>query len=543
MKRRLLSLAAEPPATLRRVGLVIGPIVLVLLLTYIAFEVRTLSASESALAEVYEHQVETLLSSVNQHAWDVTALWANEIDRSLTVADAAYREDRLSTFVEGQQGLLGVFLCDASFRQGALYLKGAPKGPVGPSVLGNLQLRRVAEQLGRTRASGYRKIIPVWMQQEAEGARVALLFTPWPLDPSARVAGLLLDEDEFIRQVLIPKLREVSRGTITVALARRDQEGFTFSTGPMDYDRTIRQRAVWVLPDYVIAVRSRNLEIERIVKGRFYRSLLLIGLIAATLGIGTWQIFRYAQQAVRLARVRSDFVSNVSHELRTPLALIRMYAESLELGRVPSEPRRAEYYRIIRSEAERLSRLVNNILNFSRLDAGKKQYAAEPVYLNDLVEKVLQAYRQSLERQGASVHTRLSEDEPALRGDLEALEECLINLIDNAAKYSPERKAVTIRTGMVSAAEVYLEVEDEGPGIPPSEQQRIFDQFYRVDSALVHNTKGSGLGLAIVKRTVEAHGGAVTLRSKMGAGSCFRLSFPILTPVPAPILLQPTPAS
>lgn len=202
-----------------------------------------------------------------------------------------------------------------------------------------------------------------------------------------------------------------------------------------------------------------------------------------------------------------------------------MFAETLEMGRVPTEARRQEYYRIIQQETERLSHLVNNILNFSRIEAGKKQYHFQKLNLNETVEKVLSTYRFHLENEGFALDTQLNPHIPAIEGDPEALAEAFINLLDNGVKYSETDKRIEVRSGMENGS-VYLEVRDHGIGIAPEDRQKIFEKFHRISDALVHNTKGSGLGLTLVKHIVEAHRGHIELDSKPGKGSCFRLAFP-----------------
>jgi two-component system phosphate regulon sensor histidine kinase PhoR len=227
-----------------------------------------------------------------------------------------------------------------------------------------------------------------------------------------------------------------------------------------------------------------------------------------------------------LVRMKSDFVSNVSHELRTPLALIRMFGETLEMGRVKNEEKKHEYYATIVAETERLTRLVNNILNFSRMEAGRKEYHFAPTELNDVVTDVLKTYGFHLQGEGFTPEVMLEEDLPPLRGDAESISEAVINLIDNAVKYSGESKYLRIATGMLDGS-LFIVVEDHGIGIAREHQEKIFETFYRVSTGLVHTVRGTGLGLTLVKHIMEAHGGKVTVESVPGKGSRFSLLFPI----------------
>ncbi len=217
------------------------------------------------------------------------------------------------------------------------------------------------------------------------------------------------------------------------------------------------------------------------------------------------------QQRDGAGKLKSDFVSNVSHELRTPLALIRLYAETLELGRITTKEKKQEYYRIVRKESERLTGLINNILDFSRIEAGAKEYEFRETDIADLVRNTLDSYRYQIEQQGFTLKEEIDETLPAVYVDREAIARALLNLVNNALKYSPEEKFLGVKLYRENGA-VKLEVEDRGIGITRREQTKIFEKFYRTGDPLVHNTKGSGLGLSLVRHITKRT--AATLRSK-----------------------------
>jgi signal transduction histidine kinase len=235
---------------------------------------------------------------------------------------------------------------------------------------------------------------------------------------------------------------------------------------------------------------------------------------------------RVVTKEMALAKLKSDFVSNVSHELRTPLALIRLYAETLELGRITTKEKKQEYYRIVRKESERLTGLINNILDFSRIEAGAKEYEFRETDIADLVRNTLDSYRYQIEQQGFTLKEEIDETLPAVYVDREAMARALLNLVNNALKYSPEEKFLGVKLYRENGA-VKLEVEDRGIGITRREQTKIFEKFYRTGDPLVHNTKGSGLGLSLVRHITNAHGGNVTVESTPGKGSKFTLSLPL----------------
>lgn len=247
-------------------------------------------------------------------------------------------------------------------------------------------------------------------------------------------------------------------------------------------------------------------------------SLLMLG--------GIFLTYRNISREMNLARLKSDFVANVSHELRTPLALIRLYAETLELGRLNSKERYQEYFRIIREESERLTALINNILDFSRIEAGRKEYEFKETDLPQLVRSTLDSYRFQIEQNGFKFEENIAEDIPPVNVDREAIARSLLNLVNNALKYSKDRKFIAVRLYRANGS-VKLEVQDHGIGIPPSEQEKIFEKFYRCGDPLVHNIKGSGLGLSLVRHIVQAHGGEVQVESVPDEGSKFTIRLPL----------------
>jgi signal transduction histidine kinase len=216
----------------------------------------------------------------------------------------------------------------------------------------------------------------------------------------------------------------------------------------------------------------------------------------------------------------------VSHELRTPLALIRLYAETLELGRLSAKEKYQEYYRIIREESERLTALISNILDFSRIEAGRKEYEFRETDLPELVRSTLESYRFQIEQHGFAFEENICPDIPPVNLDREAIARSLLNLVNNALKYSKDRKFIGVSLYRANGS-VKLEVSDHGIGIPPTEQEKIFEKFYRCGDPLVHNIKGSGLGLSLVRHIARAHGGDVKVESTPEKGSKFTIELPL----------------
>ena len=279
-------------------------------------------------------------------------------------------------------------------------------------------------------------------------------------------------------------------------------------------------------PGLVLGIKYKGTTIQAITQRFLRSSYIILATLSVLLIAGLFFTYRSVNKMVELAKLKSDIVSNVSHELRTPLALIRLYAETLELGRIPDEQRKLEYYRIVRKESERLTALINNILDFSRIEAGKREYEFRETDLSSLVRDTLDSYRYQIQQNGFTYEERISDNLPPVRVDREAIARSLLNLVNNAIKYSSAEKYLAVSLYRENRS-VNLEVVDHGIGIDRNEQHRIFDKFYRVCDPMTHETKGSGLGLSLVQHIVKAHGGEVSVESTPGKGSKFTITLPL----------------
>lgn len=241
---------------------------------------------------------------------------------------------------------------------------------------------------------------------------------------------------------------------------------------------------------------------------------------------GVFFVARAAGRELRLAEMKSSFVASVSHDLKTPLALIQLFAETLELGRVKSSERVQEYYRIINDEARKLTRSINNLLDFSRIDAGLRQYRRVPADLGELVRTVVRSLDSQFQQGLFRVVTDVPPSVFPVLVDPEAVRQALENLLSNAMKYSPDDRHITVRLRRVKDA-VELQVVDRGIGIAPRHHRRIFRKFYRIEPNPPLGAPGTGLGLAIVDDIMRGHRGSIRVESEPGRGSTFSLRFPI----------------
>ncbi len=254
----------------------------------------------------------------------------------------------------------------------------------------------------------------------------------------------------------------------------------------------------------------------------------LLALSAGAACIGLVSAHRGFRQQIRLNEMKSNFVSSVSHELRAPIASVRLLAEALDRGAVSEQPKQKEYFRFIVQECRRLTGLIENVLDFSRIEQGRKNYEFEETDLNTLVEQTVKLMQPATTERGVTVELRIANCELPIVCDGLAVQQALVNLIDNAVKHSLAGQKVTvgIEEGERPTSNIKIWVEDQGPGIPAEEHERIFERFYRRGSELRRETQGIGIGLTIVKHVAEAHRGRVSVESTVGKGSRFTIELP-----------------
>lgn len=254
----------------------------------------------------------------------------------------------------------------------------------------------------------------------------------------------------------------------------------------------------------------------------WYFSIITVVLLAVMLALGSLWLAARAQ--IKLAQKKDDFISAVSHELRTPLTSIRMYSEMLEKNWVKSKDKLTEYYKSMRQESERLSRLIENVLDFSRIQRGRKKYAFNLGDINACIAEVVEMMTPYAAENGFSIRKDFGEITQAAF-DRDAVTQIVVNLLDNAIKYAriAEDKTITVRTRN-DAQFVTIEVEDHGPGVPHRQRKKVFEEFYRCGCEATRETAGTGLGLALVKKFAQSHNGFVEILTAKPTGAIFRVA-------------------
>jgi two-component system phosphate regulon sensor histidine kinase PhoR len=499
-----------------------------------AYEISSLSESETLVASMYRQQLDAALFSVNQYAWDIADSWAREVNRRLQLnppAPTRSSSAELTTFLSTNGGISAIFVADTAGTAVRLAMTGhqdSTSVKVSQNSFLNLvqSERRIVTRLSQLESTGYRKIEGVTLRSARGEAAACLLFLVGADTERKQIAGIVLNAESFVLRSLRQKLDETASNEFILSVVSKSGGRQVYATGPLTPGEERQTRDLWLFPNYTLGIRMQGQTIEELVRERFYRDLALLVVLDLMILAGAWFLFRTVRREMQLARMQSDFVSSVSHELRTPLSLIRMFGETLEMGRVQSEEKKQEYYSTIVRETERLTGLVNNVLSFSRMESGQKAYQLTRVNLNSVIKQVLSSYQSQLDYLGFTVQTELCDSLPDIMADTEALSEALLNVVDNALKYGRDQKWIKVSTAKTDRS-VCVDVEDHGIGISPENQRKIFEKFYRVSGELTHGTRGSGLGLTLVRHIMDAHNGEVTVNSRVGIGSTFRLSFPL----------------
>lgn len=505
---------------------------------YTVFQFAQRDYNESLIRSSYNQQLKAILFSVNQHCWDNFNSWASELRVFVRTQHTLHVRNRDSDPIT-QLFETGLPVTGAFYRPDATsdiqFWQRSDRNPEKKSeaIADPVKLNQLIrnnnpgiERMMRLTREGYLQPLMVRWPSRESGQRVQLLIFSQNRYRKDALLGIFIDEYTFIDEIVARKFSEGDNSNFIFAVQDKNSKNYLYLTEPDPGESFEKSETLWVIPELDLKIKLKGESIDQISSTRTRNNLFFIVLVNVILIIGLIYLFRNISAEMALAQMKTDFVANVSHELRTPLALIRMHAETLEMGRVPGDDKKHHYYRIIMNESTRLTQLINNILDFSRIESQKKKYSMINQDLYLLVRDTLEVYKYHFEQKGFAIQTDLQETLPKVWIDSESVKLAFVNLLDNAMKFSPQSREIKICLKQ-TADSIILSVRDFGIGIPEAEQKKIFDKFYRVGGSLVHNTKGSGLGLSLVQHIMKIHQGKVAVESKPGEGSVFSLVFPL----------------
>ena len=358
------------------------------------------------------------------------------------------------------------------------------------------------------------------------GEALNLFF--WKRDGTGRIVGCVLD-GKALRARLVGQLpAAVSASRILAVLDEAGRPLITPNEAvPRDWRRPFVAREISeLLPRWEAAIYLADPDL---IRSRAKATSVILWALVLTFLLsiltGGTLVLRTLHSEMEMARKKTTFVTNVSHELKTPLTSIRMFAEMLKEGRQPDPRRRGEYLDLMVSETDRLTRLINNVLDFSKLEKGQKHYTLKILEFNRLARELVQGERLRLEANGFKVEFRPSAEPVFVRADEEAIKQAALNLLSNAEKYSEAGREVEVEVAG-QGGHAFLRVKDKGVGVSPVQAKKLFQEFYRADDSLTSRTKGTGLGLSIARRLIRDQGGDVTYAPRPGGGSMFEIRLP-----------------
>ena len=513
----------------RKIAIILGLIFLIPALFFSVYEISGLSRDEKMIESIYQKQLEAILFSVNQYSDDAANGWMAKLEAKR--ANVSTSQAALQEFLMLNTTTVLFFTADSSagkLQPRIFSLDSTLNVKYGPLLKDVINRNtKTVRQLSKYKRSGFQKLEAL---NDSLKQLSPLQVVVWEsqVQGTSTLCGLLLDPELYIENIVGPRLQSIAQEQFILSVWNTQNNAQLYSTLTLDSARFEQQaltKSFWIFPSYKLGIRTNGASVESLVRERTNTNLLLLIGLDVVLMAALLLAFRSVKKEVQLAQNKADFVSNVSHEIRTPLALISMFAETLELGRTKSEEKKQEYYAIISKETQRLSGIVNKILNFSQMEAGKKILHVEPVSLHILLSDILHTYDFHLKNKGFSYQVDEA-DSIMVLADKAALTEIIINLIDNAIKYSTLEKRL-IFSFSTTADMATLAVRDFGIGIHATDQKHIFDKFYRVSTGNLAKGPGTGLGLSLVKQLVEQQRGTISVSSDLGKGSTFFVTLPL----------------
>ena len=494
------------------------------------YQYSTITDEEMVIDEVYNNQLESILFSINQYSVDVTDAWINEINEIYSSADQVnlnsledllYQNDVLKQF--------NIYSYDHPENPVVEISKLEEANEIGRTILDfiNNNPQKINELI-EFLESDYQKVLG---EKSHLFQDLTYLVFALKMDTLQSIGVLTIDTKQFISETLSPKIQHIGEERMNILVFKNDNSEIIYSNSISvnTVESVQKSKELWLIPGHNVGIHLTGNTLNDLVRKRVRTVIFLVILFNLLIIFGTWFLYYNVKKEMELAKIKGDFVSNVSHELRTPLAMISMYSETLMMDRVKDDQKKKEYYEVIQLETNRLNGIVNNILNFSRIENNKRSYSFNSCSINEPVNEVIHVYKHELQNKGFTYDLILSEDLLKINIDKDAVKDAIINLISNSIKYSENNKHISIITNTEGKYQ-FIEIKDKGVGINEKEQKHIFEKFYRVrEGDLAYKAQGSGLGLSIVKHIVDAHNGRIIANSKPNEGSSFKLLFPSIT--------------
>ncbi|MBN1821784.1 MAG: HAMP domain-containing histidine kinase [Prolixibacteraceae bacterium] len=507
---------------MRKTILKITVVLLVIIFLPIGFflvnDLTKLNQDEQMVEQVYNKQLASILTAVNQHSENIISYWASSLDLPVDCNSEAMKGIAGNLLINNPSIRQIGFTLINSEKPLAVYSRNNEKGstvqvPKGEDI----------NQLIEFIRDDYQKI------EVLKHDDLTVLYFVMKNQQQATLCFINVVTEQFILQSLGPEIQQVSQDMFYIAVSDSVSKQVIFATENSATDTNdLQQTSLWYFPGYQIGIRLLSRTIDELVKERSKKGRYILWGLVIVVVFGAVFVIWNIRKEIILAELKSGFVSNVSHEIRTPLALIAMYAETLRLKRLKKLEKQDEYLEVIHSESEKLANMVNRILNFSKIEKGKRIFNTQNIPLLEFIPNVMDSYKPYFEENKVDVTCNMPEEEIFINADREAISEVFFNLFDNAVKYGKETgKRVEVRC-LKHKKNIVIEVEDNGIGISGKDRKYIFDKFYRARKGdLANRVKGSGLGLNIVRQVMKGHGGDVSVKSKLNEGSCFRLKFPM----------------
>ncbi len=493
------------------------------------YQISSLDNTEKNIEEVYNNELKAILLSINDYANDYVADLAREI--RLIASEQSFSNQK--KFLKSCRQFLGLnnsisslIIADTntSRQQRAIIIYNDSTSITSAGSLEGL-LYNNKDKINNVLKRGEKSLKSIeYIPGDSINSKTLVIFLIKFNDGEDKICGMLIDPGKFINNILSYKITQVAHEDFTINISKADYKEKNFQPDNNDISTAEHQSAIDLFPRYMLSIELKGQDIKSLVKSRTLKNLTLVLAINIFIILGILFVLRNFKKENELMKLQTDFVSVVSHELRTPLSLISLFSETLMIGKINDEEKKAEYYKIINEESSRLSRIVDKILNFYTVESKGKKYNFKLENLNIIVENVLLNYKNQFDNSKFTVTFNHPDFLPEVLVDKDTVAEAVINLIDNAMKYSGDRKEIDISTG-IEKNYVFIKIKDYGIGISSSNQKKIFNKFFRIKNTSDKDIKGTGLGLAIVKDVMNAHKGKVFLESSEGKGSCFTLKF------------------